>query len=419
MSRGCWMLLLLGSVAPAGMAEAQLPPSCRPVLDSAGIGRHIERQPGVVHQFGSGGVLIRCVNQRTTLEADSLAWYGDLDRLDFVGRVRFEDDTLRLTATSARYFPGNERIEAFGNVVLVNRYTGARLTGPNLTYWRPAAGIRDSAALYATDRPTVEYRSEPDTSVAPYVIIGDRVRLVDGSRAWTGGSVSITREEFVATGDSATLDLTAEFGSIIGTAEARSSDTTGYTIRGRRIDYRLADDRLRWVQAQGAATAASSDWVVEGDTIEFDLERDRIQGGRAWSDSLARARSALHTITADSIAIDTPDQVLNEVRGYRRGHATSRVDSTAQEADWMAGDTVVAQFDSTTDGRRVLAVLEARGSARALYHIFETAARDTEPAISYTRGRRITARFRENALDRVDVIDAADGVYLEPRRQRT
>lgn len=409
---------MLAAVAPVSPAVAQLPPSCRPVLDSAGVGRHIERRPGVVHQFGSGGVLIRCVNQRTTLEADSLAWYGDLDRLDFVGQVRFEDDTLRLTAQRARYFPGNERIEAFGNVVLVNRHTGSRLTGPNLTYWRPAAGIRDTAALYATSRPTVEYRAVRDTAAPPYVIVGDRVRLVDGSRAWTGGSVSITREEFVATGDSATLNLDNEFGSIIGTAEARSSDTTGYTIRGRRIDYRLADDKLRWVQAQGAATATSSDWVVSGDTIDFDIERDRIQGGRAWSDSVARAQSALHTITADSIAIDTPDQVLSEVRGFGRGHATSRADSSSREVDWMAGDTVVARFDSTADGGRGLSVLEARGSASAYYHIFETAARDTEPAISYARGRRITARFLDHALDRVDVIDAADGVFLEPRRSR-
>jgi hypothetical protein len=128
--------------------------------------------------------------------------------------------------------------------------------------------------------------------------------------------------------------------------------------------------------------------------------------------------SESYTIAADSLVIDTPGQILQEVTGFGTALATSRTDSLAPEPDWMAGDTVVARFDTTETGKRVLVLLESRGHAQAFYYIFESPERTGEPAVNYSRGGRITARFRNEALDRVDVVDAGDGVYLEPAMRR-
>jgi hypothetical protein len=410
-------VIFLGLSQFRGIA-AQTPPTCRPVLDSAGVGRRIVRGPGRIHQYGSGGVLIRCAGQSTTVSSDSMAWYSDLDRLDFVGSVRFQDDTVTLTARRARYFPSDERIEAYDNVRLVNRLTRSVLSGPDLIYRRTAPGVRDTSELVATRRPRIEYRSTADSGVSAYVIVGEHVRLKGDGLAWAGGDVTIEREDFVARADSATLDLEAEEGLLIGKAVAEARDTGGYAISGTRIAYRLAAERLTWIQAQGEARGTSAEWRVEGDTIEFDVADDLIQSGQVWGDSTRSvAVSQYYSVEADSLALDAPDQQLEEVRGFRDAHATRR-DSLADVTDWMSGDTVVARFGGSESGELTLTMLEARGNARAFYHLFEADDRSAAPAINYARGARIIARFKDDGLDRVDVVDAADGIYLEPETRR-
>ncbi len=412
---GCAGLLGLGPERAAG----QGPATCRMELDSARIGRSVEVAPGTYHQFGSGGVYARCLDEPTTIQSDSVAWYSELDRLDFVGTVRFRDSAMALDADRARYTPGLERLEAWGNVRLENRAEGSVLTGPTLTYYRTIPGSRDTTELYATGRPLVEYRSSEDPDAAPYLIRGDRVRMRGEALAWAGGAVTIDRDDLAASGDSAVLDMGAGEGILIGHAEAAGRDSAAYTINGSRIAFRLVDDELNWVQAQEAARATSAEWRVVGDTIEFNVANGLIQMGSVWGGATrSQAMSESYTIAADSLVIDTPGQILQEVTGFGTALATSRTDSLAPEPDWMAGDTVVARFDTTETGKRVLVLLESRGHAQAFYYIFESPERTGEPAVNYSRGGRITARFRNEALDRVDVVDAGDGVYLEPAMRR-
>ncbi|NIM50295.1 MAG: hypothetical protein GTN62_09045 [Gemmatimonadales bacterium] len=411
----CALTVCLGS----GAAWAQEEVSCQVQLDSVGgDGYRDELGPGRIHLGGSGGVWFSCLGQRTTIYADSAAWYSELDRMDLVGSVQFRDSATALDTDRARYFTVDERLEAYGNVRLENRQTGSVLVGPNLTYYREVPGVRDTTELYATARPTVEYRSSQDTSGAPYVIVGDRVRLIGDAVASAWGSVTIDREDFAAQGDSATLNTELGEGFLMGHAEAAGTDSASYTISGRRVAFRLTDDALSWVQAQGLAQATSAEWQMAGDTIEFNVANDLIQGGGVWGDSTRpRAMSQSHTIVADSLALDAPDQVLTEVRGFGAARATTHADSLTTEADWMAGDTVVARFDSTEAGTRALVMLEARGHAQAFYHIYDEDDRSLTPGVNYARGVRITARFKDDDLERVDVVDG-DGIYLEPPGRR-
>ena len=122
-------------------------------------------------------------------------------------------------------------------------------------------------------------------------------------------------------------------------------------------------------------------------------------------------------MSGDSLAVDLPDQILTEMRGFGNARATARADSTSIEVDWIAGDSVVARFDSTATGARTLSELRANGNARAFYQIFDEEDPDAPPGFNYSRGLKIVALFAEETLQRVDVIGEADGIYLEPIRR--
>ena len=395
---------------------------CEVVIDrTGGEGRQIDRGGGIYHIFQGGGVWAHCRGQATRMYADSVAYYQDLGRLDMTGHVEFRDSTAELRSERASYYLSDERLDAFGNAKLANLETGSLLTGPNLTYRRKAAGVRDTAELTATRRPTIEYHVADTAGAEPYLIVGDRVRLRGNTNAWVAGRVTIDRSDFHAKADSAELDTGAGNGRLVGQAQVEGADSAGYTLTGRTIGFRLAEDALTWVQAEERAESVSSAWQVVADTIQFDLEHNRIQRGNAWGDSLKpRAVSSTNTITGDSLAIVAPDQQLSLVRAIGQARATARRDSLDEETDWVAGDTVIAHFDSTDTGARALVTLEAMGNAKTQYRVFEEDG-ITLAGISYSRGDRILARFRGEALDTVHVWGQMDGVFLEaagtgPRR---
>ena len=358
------------------------------------------------------------------MESDSTAWYQDLGRFDMVGSVQLRDTTVMLDADSARYFLEDERLEAYGNVRLVNISSGTVLTGPNLTYWRAVPTLRDTTELLATERPTVEYRGTDDsTEIEPYVILGDVVRLNGADQAWASGNVTIDRSDFHAAADSAALDLVANDGILVGQAsvdggesgDAADSNSTGYHLVGREIAFTSVDNQLNWVQARDSAHAESSDFTITADTVEFAIASDQVQGGSAWgTTSQPEAVSSTNQITADSLAIDSPNQVLQELRGYGSARAISVKDSLDEDPDWIAGDTLVAKFAETDLEQRYLDTLVAVGKAAAFYRMYSDAGGEV-PDINYSRGESITAIFTVAGLRTVHVRGATDGVHLEGR----
>lgn len=404
--------LALSAAGP--LAAQERARACRMELDSAGVQRSIERGPGVHHLFWSGGVYAHCRGQATTIRADSVAWYADIERVDMVGKVAFQDSLVHLDAARASYFMADERFEAFGDVKLVNRRTRTTLTGPQLSYYR-RAGVRDTSELYATQRPRVDYRAERDSAGAePYVIVADRIRFRGNNVAWAGGAVTVDRSDFATRSDSAFLDLDGGTGELIGHGEVKGRSGSGYELRGRTVEYRMVERQLTWVQARELAEATSTDWRLASDTIEFDLADRKIQGGRAWGKTRKpQASSTTYILLADSLALDAPGQRLRQVRGYREARATSLADTTRGQPDWMSGDTLVAQFDSTAASASTLSRMTATGNARAYYQVADPA-RPGPSGITYSRGKRIVARFTPVGLERVDVTGAGDGVYLEP-----
>jgi hypothetical protein len=402
-------------LVPCGTV-AQEPRPCTVVLDSAGTWRQVDYGDGREGQFAGGGVGAHCEGQTTSMRSDSIAYYSDRLRFDLFGDVHFIDSTVTLDSDRSSYFFVDERLEAYENVRLVNLESGSVLTGPNLTYFRKVAGLRDEPELYASSRPTVEYRARGDTSGAePYIVIGDEVRLRGSGAAWAWGSVTIDRSDFHATADSAELALEAGDGLLVGQAEVQSGDAEAFRLSGDTIAFTFVDNQLDWVQAVRQAEANSADWRMRSDTVEFFLVDGVIRGGNAWGDSTrSTAESDTYTLVADSLVVEAPNQELKQVRGYGLARAISSSDSADTEPDWVAGDTVVARFDTTATGQRILVELEAIGNAQAFYRIHDPLRASALPDINYSRGKRILAHFAEFGIQQVDVVGEADGVHVEP-----
>ena len=429
-------LLIQASPSPATQDTTGRP--CRVAVDSMGHYAEIPHRDGTKTLHGGGGVLAHCDGTNTTISADSFAHYGALGRLDLIGRVQIRDTGMALDARLASYYLREERLEAHNNVVAVNRRNGSVLRGPNLRYLRAAKGIRDTVEMYATQRPTVEYRQAAPRDTGrgqpePYIIVADRMRFKGDDRMWAGGQATIDRSDFAARSDSMMLDQTRGLGVLVRgkpTVEGKGRQGAGeaaksYTIAGTRIELALERRDVRAVKAMGDGKATGSDWTLTGDTIDLHISNRMLQQTFAWGDSLRpHAISTLYTIQSDSLAIDSPGEVLTESRAFGDAFSTAKRDSTttANETDWITGDSLTIRFvqerDSITKATRSrLRELVSRGSARALTH-HPPDSRDTThtgPAINYSRGNRITVAMLRDRIERVVVAGKADGVHLEPR----
>ncbi len=415
-------LLLLTMVAQAQADTGRAGRPCVVAIDSVGNeGRQVEVGQGETNFYAGGGVWAHCQGTGSTLVADSVAWFAGPGRFDMLGNVRIRDSAFALDATTAAYFMRQELFEAHRNVVAVNRATGSVLRGPNLTYRRAAAGLRDTAELYATGRPTLEYRSHPDSG-EPYVIVGDRVRIRGNDRIWAAGRATVDRSDLAGRADSMALDEGAGYGVMVGKPRIDGKSGRPYALVGRRIHFTLAQREIRVVRALGAGEASGEDWRLTADTIHLALERRRLQQAFAWGDSSRpHAVSTRNTVQADSLALDAPEEVLREIRAFGRAFSTSQPDSAtaAADVDWITGDTITARFEPAADsaGRTSpeLRQLVARGAARALTHLYERE-RAGPPALNYSRGTRIDIALRDDQIDRVVVSGRADGVHLESIR---
>src|SRR5438552_1846737 len=388
------LLALVQQPAPPQVGDTAEGRPCVVVIDSVG-GRtqQVEVRKGETNVFAGGGVLAHCRGTASTLPADSVVCFAGTGRIDMIGQrhlVHIRDSALTLDATTAAYFLRQERLEAHKNVVAVNRSTGSVLRGPNLTYYRIVKGIRDTMEIYASARPTIDYRSSaPPDSAEPYVIVAGRVRFKGNDRMWGGGKVTIDRSDVAARGDSMQLDQAAGLGVLVGKPNVEGKGAHPYTLVGTRIELGLQAREIRFVKALGQGVATGTDWRRTADTIHLTLERRKLQHAFAWSrgdsTSHARAVSTLNSIEADSLALDTPDEVLTEARAFRHAFSTSKRDSAAA-VDWIAGDSLTAHWTQLADSggktKNELQQIVARGAARSFSHIYS--AKDSAgPAIAY------------------------------------
>jgi hypothetical protein len=415
-------MLAVGAVAAPTVAAAQ---GERCVFQVDKIGREGNRTegPGGVNYFAGGGVRLRCQGTSVRMSSDSLASFGGRT-VQFIGHVRYEDSTIIMTADRGTYYRDGERWEARGNVVTENRANGSTLKGPSLDYFRAVEQVRDTVEMYAVGRPTIRSVSVDSAGNRgePYVIVADRVRMKGNDRTWAGGKVTVDRSDFSARGDSLYLDSgPANAGLLLGRPVMKGLGRDSFELRGRRIALTLENRAITYVKALAQGHAVSNQVDLVADTIGLDVDQQQLVQTIAWGDSIKpRALAADYEIRGDSLAFDTPKQVLREVRAFGAAFVGGKPDSVGGDRDWMTGDTIVADFaswDSAGVTRTALERLEARGAARSYYRVADQKQPAGLPSINYSRGNRITVRMKTEGrreVDRVDIQGAVDGIHLEP-----
>lgn len=408
----------------AARPTATAPPSqrCQFVIENVDRqGVRIEVMPGVVNYFAGGNVRLRCANIAVRITSDSVASYqGNV--VQFVGGVRYRDSTIEMTSDFGTYFRGLEKWEARGHVVLRNILEGTVLEGPMLDYYRPVRSVRDSSEMYADQRPTITLPVQDSTgrSADPYVVVGDRVRTRGESLIWSGGRVTIDRTDLRGRGDSLFLDQgQAGIGSLIGRASINRVAADSFQLTGQRIDLALDGRELTYVTARDSAVLVGQSLTLNGDAIGLDVNNREVEQTVAWGRTVRPVALAdAYEVRGDSLAFDTPNRKLKEVRAFRGGWVGARPDSSG-DRDWVAGDSVTASFlirDSAPAARPTLEKLEARGQAKALYRFVQ--AGQPKPSISYTKADRIVVTMKvigdSTTVDNVFALGNVEGVHLQP-----
>lgn len=412
---------LVAWLIPTAPAAAQ---SSRCVFQIDNVDRQgsVVETPQGTNYFAGGNVRLSCRGTRITMQSDSVAAYGG-NVVRFIGHVRYRDSTVTMDADNGVYYKAGEKWEARGRVKTENLLTGSTLTGPSLDYYRTVKGVRDTVEMYATGRPTIRYVTSDSAGKPgePYVIVGNRVRFRGDDRIFAGGKVTIDRSDFAARGDSLRLDTGAgSDGTLIGGSPIlRGLGPDSFSVAGNRIDLTLDRRELTYLVAKGNGHAVSREWDLVADTIALDVNQRKLEQTLAWGDRIRpTATSPSYAMKADSLALDTPDQRLKEVRGFGRAWLGGAVYQATKDRDWMRGDTIVAQFataDSAGKSRARLSLIEARHGAQS-YHIDPNPKFPQRPSINYARGETITVVMQPGdsaRVERVDVRGQVDGVQLE------
>lgn len=373
--------------------------------------------------FGAGVDAI-CEGTDQKLLADSAESLGDQKVINLYGHVRYREARMRVTADKMVYWTAEERIVLEGNVDGVTS-TGTHFKAPTAVYWRAIPAQRRTAKLDATGRPDIWISpkdagtKEPKDSVN---IKADRVISENDSLVWATGRVEINRPDMLATGDSAYLDNGKETLDLLIHPKVEGRGESKFSLVGDRIFVQSNQRQVQRVKSSGSAVATSDEVKLKADTIDMRVADQKLQRAFAWGPKRAVADAQNRQITADSIDVVMPGQVIREMRAIRDAMADSHPDTTkiiSKEMDWLRGDTVVATFEqaaaSDTSNAPAIKQIVARGKARSFYQMAPSGATEKtdKPNINYVTGRLITVDFVQKEIQTVTVIDRAAGFYLE------
>ncbi|HUX32735.1 MAG TPA: hypothetical protein VMV51_02585 [Gemmatimonadaceae bacterium] len=384
----------------------------------------MEKLPsGQYNTYMGGGVIVHCPAKQINLRADSMEQYGDDRRFYLVGHVFYQEPRFSVHSDFLNYFMGDERVVATGNVD-ATMPSGSRLRGPTATYLRPIPARRPLAQMLATQRPTITLVQKDSLGrlQPPMQVVANTVFMNGDSLVYGGGKVEITRDKFTAHGDSMFLDGPHEIMHLLRDPGIEgTNDSTPFTLVGRLIDLYSHNRKLERVLARGKAVATSKDMKLHADTIDLRITNDVLERAIAWGPGRASAKSPADSLLADSIDVIMPGQHVREIHALGKAYAESKPDTVkfrTKDMDWMKGDTIIAFFDSipardtvhSPSIRRIIAI----DSASAYYNM---APRDTmlcSPAVSYSKGDRITVTFGPKGVDKVDVVGQTQGILAEP-----
>lgn len=419
-----------------GVARAQQTQRC--FWEASGGQRVIEVAPGIRNIYLSRTpnqqIVLRCPDRGIRITADSLESYEGEGRVFLIGNVHYTEPRLGVDSDFLTYYQRDERVVANGNV-RARLPNGSTLVGPVAEYLRATPSTRLVERMNASGRPTITLmqRDSAGQPSPPTSVVANTVTTLGDSLVYAGGQVVVTREDVIARGDSMALDSELEITRMMRGPSIEGRRERPFRLSGLIIELTGADRRLRRVLSMGEARATSEDLTLTSDTIDLRVADDLLQRATSWGPARARAFSPTQELIADSIDVLMPGQRVHEIFAVRGAAAHGRPDSTrfrADTVDWMRGDTIIARFDTThadtaaiphdtvaardTTQSPRLRELHAIGNARSYYHLAPADTSLDRPAINYVTGREIIIDLQDQQVSRVNVVEQASGVYLEP-----
>lgn len=389
---------------------------------------------GLVVYIG-GGVLLKCPSRGITLRGDSAQQYPDRDQM--IGNAVYDEPRLHITSDYLNYFPVDDRVTAAGNVH-ARLPSGSTLDGPQAEYLHAAPRIRPHDQVRAGGRPTVTIveKDSAGRPSPPMTVIANNVFVDNDSLVYGSGDVTISRPNLSATGDSAFIDQGEETMRLMRKPQLKGTKDHPFTLTGTVIDMFSKNRKLQRVLARPNAIAVSDSMTLKSDTIDLRVRDDQLDHAYAWSgadsarvEGRAQVISPSQHLTADSLDVAMPNQRIQLVRAVRRALAQSRPDTVRFRAvkpdtlDWLAGDTIVAHFDSVAAGdtskNPAIKQLVASGHASSLYHMAASDTSEHRPAINHVVARLITIDFDQRKVATVTTVDSVQGEYLEPQPDST
>ena len=410
---------LPGGAAPTGQCDLLLTPNS----DSTHF-TSAKLPSGEYNNFVGGGITGHCPLQQITLIADSAEWFGDLHMWHLVGHVHYTEPRLTMDSDVATYYLIDEHLLSEGNVHTLLP-SGTTLVGPRVEYYRAAPKIRPVAHMIAPGRPTINVIEKDSTGkqTEPTVVVANTVVMDGDSLVYASKDVVITRTDVIATGDTATMNSQTQFARLMKSPKIVSRGKKQFILYGEVIDLFGKDHALERVLSKGKAKSISDSATMTADTIDFRMNAGLLQRAYAWGKSRAHAVNPVYDVLSDSIDLRMPGQRTREIRAVRKAYAQSLPDTAklhTKEKDWMRGDTITAHFDSAqasgdTSSQPQMRQLIARGSAQSFYQLAAKDSGIVGPAINYVKGRDIAIAFANRVVQTVDIVDQAQGVYLEPQ----
>jgi hypothetical protein len=369
---------LVGLVAAVGLASARTAPAPRCRLRVLNVDRDATQKDvfndhSNINYDAAGHVKMRCLTQQVFLDADSVSALSGM-YVRMYGHVAYRDSVYAFDADTMFYDLRLEKLEARGNVTVLDKVAGSTLAGPWVDYWRAVKGVNDSARVEALKRPTVRYfnlGTMKDTRVrTPYILVGDNLKGFGQSRLSGAGSVTIDRDSVHGDGDSLFLDRgTTSVAQLIGVpAKLRRRGADSFVVFGKEIRIRSENDTIRDLRAFLTARVTRGATDVTGDTIHLSFASQKLSLTLAWNrKSGATLHSAGYDVVGDSLAVDSPGELLQQIRVFKRGMIRSPLDTAPNVAPRVAGDT--AAPDSTRNtlwGERIVARFEQVDSSGVL-----------------------------------------------------
>ena len=392
----CWPVMLLLTIGPASLAGQE---GCEAIAPGNDLTRSLTvggmRITYITnpHFLCEGGVEIW---------ADSAEAFPDRGYSHLIGDVRYVESQRELRADDARYFTNEGRLQAEGNLTIVDAEQGSSIENGSLVYllqtrFRDVAemtvvtgadGVRPIAILTpppaepdstlavpdSTDLPGSELRVQaapqddpggqpgPSPEPKPYRVVGDRIFLLGTGYFTASGDVEIEQDSLLAFADSAEYDTEGSGLVLDGDARVVGNE---YDLVGRTITMSAPGSSSSRIHARRAARLEGDDLLLTSAQIFLFLENDQLDrlvatpivGPAAINaDSLDHERPEAtvqdFVLTADSLEVRAPNQKVERVFASGSARSVSEagdsltVDLLPEIArtDWLEGDTVIVNF---------------------------------------------------------------------------